>query len=1148
MRERKNGHWERIGDAISNFPSKFEARSALKLFKIERRTTLRKRIMKGAALLLSVLLSVTTLPGGAAFASLLPLEEDAALTLNLTALRPFELKAYPVSDLLRELNIAPQSGDAVMWVKKSYPLDGKDDFRIAYPGGVIDLSPENRYNNTYYLELIVGAPTQLEASNKRYIAEVTFNNVYENLYDFTLYTQDDETREAVLPLDVQCSTYDDPLRYNISVPSGYDYDAEYYLGISFGADLAREGYDVKVYRGQYDTAAEALASGADVTDAVLSPDMTARDAGLKDTYYYSRQSMFTAVFSKSGTVVSLDSFWLNVEPSNTSVYAAGIWADNGSGGYTYAAYDDNSEDGGDDEYIEITTYKLYKEYPASAQYRVAFVCHHNHKDATLADGYVKKAVVGHYDTEEETDAAGATDIKADLFPDDPRGGSGGGYLANYGGAGVDFTVFFTDGTSDKRTVRAVNGTQSRDAADSPYRADTYLEITGAYAGTGAGGNTWLNCYRVSSNDDSYYANGYQTLLVSGAAVNAVKPIFNTRQAGIVVYANGEKQESEKTVQNFSTGAVPYSVFPENSLTTALKNYSVSFVGRETGGAKLFVNGPNGAASETKNDENTREIFLNDFYEYRHDIFIANVGDARLTDLSVKLEDAQHVKLDDYWTLDGNDQNTSLAAFTTTSKAKTYGDLPNVAKIRLLPDGDGAVDGKLTISGGGASRVVYLTGIAGDPKIITGKIKDAVKYVPYSFLLQTNSMYDWIDVSFSRISGRLPDGVELRPNGEVYGVPRETGTFTFEVRADFDPGAGASGDLDFTPAEAEFTLEVLDNTDTNVDASTDPGYEVTQRIPTITTLGDYVFESAGEFPRFVDLWIDGDKLAGGGVDYDANSGSTVITVRAQTFNRYGAGTHTLAAEFREGEGGEGELKRAAQNYTLNLSDWSGGNGGNNGSGGTGGDTPGGSDASGTATQPAQDGAAAAATSPADNFTDIRGHWAESYIRTVVERELFNGVSATRFDPDGTLSRAMLVTVLWRLAGRAAPGGGVSFSDAGAGTWYSDAIGWAAESGIVQGYPDGRFGTGDDIGREQIATILFRYAEQAEMDVSGRADLGDFSDGASVPAWAADAMSWAVYAGLIRGRDDGALSPIDDATRAELATSIVRFTDIADASSV
>ncbi|MDR2356155.1 MAG: S-layer homology domain-containing protein [Clostridiales Family XIII bacterium] len=1094
---------------------------------------MRKRIKKAAALLLAALLAITT-QGGSAFASLLPLETEGSLSLDLTAYPLFELSDFPVAVLLEKLDIDSDL-ETIAWVKKSYQSDDKDDFRIAQRDGTIDLYPENSYSSEYWLELIVGTGAQLDAGNKRYLIDVTVGG-YDGLYDFALYAQDDDTREEVSIVGLRHSESES--RYDISVPATRAYDAEYYLGLSLGSDLQNAGYDVTVYRGQYETAAEAAASGEDVTADVWDQNMTVRDAGLKDAYYWSKHNGFTAVFKKNGTVVGADSFWLNVEPATSSAYVAGIWS-SGDSSREYASYDSNSEYD-DDLPGEITTFKLYKEYPASASYYVSLVCTHNHEQST-ADEYVKKAVVGHYDTEEEADAA--EDIKGLLFPDEPwSSSSSGGHLANYGGAGVDFTVFFTDGSEpDKLTVKAVNGTMSRAAAN-PYNPDIYFDVqNGVYDNTNTG--TYFNTYRVSPNDDSYYANGYQTLLVSGAAIDltAVKPSFTAGEK-IDVRANGEKQESGKSAQDFSNGAVPYSAFPEDSQTTALKNYRVSVVKQETNGAKLFVNGPSGVESSEKSDENTRELFLTDLYENRHDIFIANVGDAELKGLNVKLEDAQNVKLDEYWTV-GGDRNTTLAAFTTTyvNTSPVYNKLPNIAKIRLLPDGDGTVSGKLTISAEGQeSRVVYLTGIAGNPKILTQGISKAVKFVPYSFLLQTNSMYDWTDVSFSQISGRLPNGVTLRPNGEVYGVPTEAGSFSFTVRASFTPTSGAPEDLDFTPVEADFTLEVLDNTDANVDASTDPGYAISQRVPqTIATLQDYVFESIGEFGFFVDFWIDGDKLTGGDVDYMAEDGSTLITIRAQTFRRYGGGTHTIAAEFREGEDDSGELKRAAQNYTL---DWSGDNSNSGGSGGT---TP---TEPAAATQPAQDGAAAAPASLADSFTDIRGHWAESYIRTVVERELFNGVSATRFDPDGTLSRAMLVTVLWRLAGRPAPGGGASFSDAGAGVWYSDAIGWAAENGIVLGNPDGSFGTGDDISREQIVTILFRYAERAEMDVSGRTELGGFPDAGALPAWGADAMSWAVNAGLIRGRDDGSLSPTDGATRAELATILVRFLDLADASGV
>ncbi|MFQ8759653.1 MAG: S-layer homology domain-containing protein [Intestinimonas sp.] len=178
------------------------------------------------------------------------------------------------------------------------------------------------------------------------------------------------------------------------------------------------------------------------------------------------------------------------------------------------------------------------------------------------------------------------------------------------------------------------------------------------------------------------------------------------------------------------------------------------------------------------------------------------------------------------------------------------------------------------------------------------------------------------------------------------------------------------------------------------------------------------------------------------------------------------------------------------------------------------------------------------SGADKFTDISGHWAQDAIRYVVDRGLMNGVSDTAFSPNSTLTRSMLVTILHRLEGTPAASGN-SFADVASGTWYTDAVSWAAANGIVTGYSDTQFGPDDSITREQLAAILYRYAAYKGMDTSATADLANFPDSGSVSTWAGDSVKWAVSFGLISGKDDGRLDPLGTATRAEVATILMRF---------
>lgn len=175
----------------------------------------------------------------------------------------------------------------------------------------------------------------------------------------------------------------------------------------------------------------------------------------------------------------------------------------------------------------------------------------------------------------------------------------------------------------------------------------------------------------------------------------------------------------------------------------------------------------------------------------------------------------------------------------------------------------------------------------------------------------------------------------------------------------------------------------------------------------------------------------------------------------------------------------------------------------------------------------------------SFADSNAHWGKSAVDFVTSRELFNGTSATTFEPDTKMSRAMLVTVLHRLEDM--PAGGVpSFNDVNDGAWYTEAVAWASGKNIVNGYDNGVFGPNDNVTREQIATILYRYAVAMNIATPERGSLYRFADGAAVSDWADDAMEWAVGAGLFQG-NNGNLNPKSPATRAEVATLLMRFVE-------
>ena len=151
----------------------------------------------------------------------------------------------------------------------------------------------------------------------------------------------------------------------------------------------------------------------------------------------------------------------------------------------------------------------------------------------------------------------------------------------------------------------------------------------------------------------------------------------------------------------------------------------------------------------------------------------------------------------------------------------------------------------------------------------------------------------------------------------------------------------------------------------------------------------------------------------------------------------------------------------------------------------------------------------------------------------------GVSDTEFAPQTDTSRAMIVTMLWRLEGKPIVDYAMSFNDVEPEQWYSEAIRWAQSTKIVEGYSAEKFGPDDPITREQMATILYRYAKYHEINVTNTNTLSGFTDVNKVSAWALDAMKWANAVGLVQGRTTTTLVPEVSIIRAEAATMVHRY---------
>ena len=888
--------------------------------------------------------------------SMMPLKE-VKKTLDLTAYLPHELQAFPVSKLQELLGM--QETPAVYAKKYDYYVDVKNNhasYTAFDSSGTIDLYGVygDARQDTFQLEVIGGTADPLNPDNVRYIVTVNMTSV-QSLFVPQVYTHDRKEIEIFRSSALAYSHASGEEGWNqLHLETTYDlqslYDPSvgvnpYYLGLELNS--VYENVHVQAIRER---------DGSDVTSKLFGQTNMAVSGGM-DRSPEDKWDIITFTLWRDGeaqeSTVRLD---FKLVQSQRYVWGSDLCADV-DGARRDVQYTNSVHYDREKEY-DTNTVMLEPGFPANAKYLFSMRLNIPDDDTAWRDNglsYVKKAVVGYYASEADIPSS-AADIKEQLFSDAYNGR--GGYAADFS-KGVTFTIVDTDGVLYHYALTAI-AYDAAIAREWGVDRHTYFSINGAMkAETADGTSGHYASYSMPSNADSYYRNGYQTVFLMDKSTDSetgrrsdvpvtastICPDFYISE-GAAAYASVDgssavKQVSGVTEIPFTSGkAIPYSVTAMDG--EHVGNYWVTFLTQQAG-PKLFVNAANNEAHYATVDGQKmpqREVILNREYGYYHDVFFANIGDRDIEGLYVRLENAQNVKLDDYWTV--GDTKT-LSAFTTTERRDPDGNyvyegaLANFAKVRLVPENDelGLISGTLVIgyTGSGTTPVeevrIHLTGIAGDPMITTRSVVDGVKFVPYSSVIQTNSLHG--GMAFTLTDGALPDGLTLKSNGEIYGIPTKTGEYKFTVKAVYNKNEKAS-------CTQTYYLTIQDNTDENVLAvnESSQGYKLLDAVDKELNISNIpsagvLFRSEGAFGDFVAFFLDGKKLVQG-TDYDADEGSTRITIRAQTFQNAGRGTHTIAAEFRAGGQADGEMKKTAQNVTVTGTSSSGGNSGGNSGGG------------------------------------------------------------------------------------------------------------------------------------------------------------------------------------------------------------------------
>ncbi|MBT9822042.1 N-acetylmuramoyl-L-alanine amidase family protein [Clostridium sp. AM34-11AC] len=838
-----------------------------------------------------------------ALMSLLPLEERN-LSLDLSGFTPIELACVkPATVFKGENQIGTET--EILWK----PRDSRDNYE-SDPDSVgvvaMDLAFNTSGATSTSWEMIVGNPDQLDASNIRYYVDIAVTDTENWLIPTVTIHNDDGTTKNVTVTDAYYSDYAFSRRMHVDVPTEeVKGNTEMTVSLKINSDLFERSVISKI---------ETHSLSSEV-----SPEAVKKDDGWYLEITGERSRISHSVFRMNGydknDQVLGDAFDFKLYLSSESDHIYTSLYDKTGNSISYStSWEEDEEDPWMEEKL---VYNLGASYADNDTYRLVLTFE---KAVATSENQIIGAFIGRYESIDAAKAAGAVDVKESLFNQTQ------GYEADFS-KGVYVSVFSGKADDDSRKLK-------RYVWHIYTRSEAFLDNSTAvsfYGINDAQGN-YVACKVLNPSygdyKDDYADFSYITILVGeDTDLTSLAPVF-TMQNGMKLYTNKE-EISGQSLHDFSNGPVHYTASAENSKNA--KNYWLQIIKPKQGESWLYMNSLADESSDTREENGvvytTREAMLNSIHDYEHRIILANMGTKALSKLSVEAEgalfDSWVVTLDNYWTLKGEHDLSGYQGLG-------YDELANLAKLKLVYDGDEIngqdLTGTLTIKEAGKPiMVINLTGVVGDPGIVTTEIPDAVKYVHYGSMIQNSNKYDFNTVSYKITDGKLPSGMELKPNGELYGVPLETGEFTFTVQM-------KNSYSEFANVTKEFTLKVVDNTDANVDSAVDQGYDLKERVPNIllSDNNDYTMTSIGVIEEWDNLTLDGKRLVEG-VDFDAKSGSTRLTIRSQTLKANNqVGTHTLSAEFREK--GTGNLKRAAQNYRVGRKSSGGSSGGGHSSSG------------------------------------------------------------------------------------------------------------------------------------------------------------------------------------------------------------------------